>query len=458
MVLRFSGNGYEVIARKNHPKHKHPGQQFFLADDGKLWFMDHLLKQLHYFTPDWNLQTVSEHDWLPTDASSTSHLTTDRDGHLWVCTPDQAVFFAGEEWYVGEEAYPNFPKGVSQLRFTADGTPIVFSPKGHNESASPFLQQLRQGQWINYPLPDDASGLTPADASHLLLDQADNIWLFQPGSTAIFTWDRHSWITISTLDFPSRPTSFRRIAFDQDNNLILDTGTGIIKHDRRTSEAFTYDELGIQSPAAIFSQIVIDNQNNHWFGGQELYKWSFDEPTETIQLPRELGYILSFDGIYSFDEEELWIIARGNNSSQYVFSLDSDGNWVPSAYDFFAGVGSVIAQDTKGRIWIIDHIGINRFTRPTNDPPLLSQPGNELHAYPNPSCCHVQLSWHSTNTDPTSLKLYNAQGQLVYDVLVQEGHLGKQQLVIPRNELPAGAYFAALQQEDKVETVKIFFE
>ena len=89
------------------------------------------------------------------------------------------------------------------------------------------------------------------------LDQADNIWLFQPGSSVVFTWDRHSWITISTIDFPSRPTSFRRIAFDQDNNLILDTGTGIIKHDRRTSEAFTYDELGIQSPAVIFSQIAI---------------------------------------------------------------------------------------------------------------------------------------------------------------------------------------------------------
>ena len=131
---------------------------------------------------------------------------------------------------------------------------------------------------------------------------------------------------------------------------------------------------------------------------------------------------------------------------------------MPSAHDFFAGVGAVIARDSKGRIWTIDHIGVNRFTRPANDSPPLFQPGTELHAYPNPSCYHVQLSWYSTNTAPTSLKLYNAQGQLVYDALVQEGHLGKQQLVIPRNELPSGIYFAALQQGDKVETVKIIFK
>ncbi|MEL7249653.1 MAG: hypothetical protein AAFO03_14595, partial [Bacteroidota bacterium] len=269
MVLRFSGDGYEIMVQKDQPKHKRPSQQFFLADDGKLWFMDHLLKQLHYFTPDWKLQTITEHNWLPTDAVTPTQLTKDRDGHLWVCTRDRTAYFAGEEWYAGEEAYCDFPKGVSQMQFTASGTPIVFSPKRIGQSTDPFLQQFHQGQWISYPLPDDGSGFTPADATHVLLDRVDNIWLFRPGSTVAFTWDRHSWVTVSTIGVPSPRTAFRSIAFDRDNNLLLETRNGIIKRDRHTSEEFTHDELGIQNPAFDFSHIAVDDQNNHWFGGQE---------------------------------------------------------------------------------------------------------------------------------------------------------------------------------------------
>ena len=463
MSVRFTDDTYEITFRQDHLGHKRPGQQLYRASDGKLWYMDKLLRQLHYFTPDWDLQTVEEHNWVPSDAPGSTHVTKDRDGHIWACTPDQTVFYAGEQWHAGEEAYPGFPKAATQLQFTKDGTPIVFSQKRPSQNRPAYLQQYHQGQWGSYPLPDDGTGLSPADASRLLLDREDNIWLFLPSNTVVYTWDRYDWISISTTDLPSRPASFTSIAFDVDNNLLLSTPTGILKHDRQTSEFYTYSELGL-APSSFLNYLVVDEQNNHWYGGNELYKWGFDSTPESISGPwfwEGLNFF-GFSGIYPFPNNETWVVNNGSSSSsRYLFGPNAEGEMVAAEAYFspiLAMFGNMVERDNSGRIWAVDELGVNRFTRPesTSIPGTSSDQG-QLRAYPNPSCCHVQLSWENDGT-PTQLQLYNAQGQLVEKLLEQEGHLGPQQFVIPRRGLAAGVYLAVLRRGTRTETVRIVFK
>ncbi|MEL6971225.1 MAG: hypothetical protein AAFO02_13740, partial [Bacteroidota bacterium] len=145
MTLQFTNDQFEIIHHETYLGHKRPGSELFLMDNGDLWYMDHLLKQHHYFTANWNLTTVEEHNWVPTSVLSSTHITQDREGRIWVCTRDRTVFYAGEEWYAAEEAYPGFPRGTAQLRFTTDGTPIIFSPKISSTNATASLRQYRNG-------------------------------------------------------------------------------------------------------------------------------------------------------------------------------------------------------------------------------------------------------------------------------------------------------------------------
>ncbi|MEL7249651.1 MAG: T9SS type A sorting domain-containing protein [Bacteroidota bacterium] len=461
MTLQFANDQFEIIHHETYLGHKRPGSELFLMDNGDLWYMDHLLKQHHYFTANWNLTTVEEHNWVPTSVLSSTHITQDREGRIWVCTRDRTVFYAGEKWYAAEEAYPGFPRGTAQLRFTTDGTPIIFSPKISSTNATASLRQYRNGRWGNYPLPDDGDGLSPADATQMLLDREDNIWLYTPRSTVVFTWDRNSWITISTVDFPSRPSTFTSIAFDQDNNLLLSTIGGIIKHDRRWPEFYSLSDLGISCLASFNNKLVADSQNNFWLGGFGLCKWSFDQAGEAIELPVPLQANNYFYGIYPFAEDELWLMAESFSYGHVTVGPDATGELSLVAHYFrpeAPDIGEALIRDKLGRIWALDRNSIMRFTRPESNLPTSTSTNGKLRAYPNPSCCQVHLKWQSEDSGPAQLQLYNTQGQLVYDLVKQNGHLGPQQLVVPRGELPAGVYFAVLYQGSRTEMVKIIFE
>ncbi|MEL7249652.1 MAG: T9SS type A sorting domain-containing protein [Bacteroidota bacterium] len=461
MTLRFADDQYQIIYQEEYLGHKRPGQQLFLANNGELWYMDHLLKQHHYFSSDWHLSTLGEHNWLPSDAQNSTHITTDREGRLWVCTRDRTVFYSGEEWYAAEEAYPGFPKGTAQLQFTTNGTPITFSPKISNNNELATLQRYQHGSWASYPLPDDGSGLSPADATKLLLDRDDNIWLYEPGSTVVFMWDRHSWITLSTADFPSRPVNFSSIAFDKDNNLLLSTAGSIIRHDRRTAESYTFSDLDIPCVATFHNKLVADDQDNFWYGGFGLCQWSFDQPGQAVELSPDLGNLFQFYGIYPFTENEFWVVAESSIFGQVTVGPNANGELVAAAHRYRPNapdMGDVLEYDQQGRIWALTRKSISRFTRPDSNSPSSAPLDGKLRAYPNPSCCQVHLKWQSEDSSPAQLQLYNTQGQLVYDLVKQNSHLGPQQLVVPRGELPAGVYFAVLYQGSRTEMVKIIFE
>ena len=178
-------------------------------------------------------------------------------------------------------------------------------------------------------------------------------------------------------------------------------------------------------------------------------------------MPPPIDATYRFLGIYPFTENELWLTAESYIYGHVTIGPNADGELAPAAHLYHPDapdIGDAFARDSQGRIWAIDRRGLLRFTRPDKEPPTTVREDQTLSAYPNPSCCQVHLRWISTDNSPAQLQLFDTQGQLVYDLVKQDGHLGPQQVIVPRRELPAGLYLAVLYQGSRTETVKIIFE
>ncbi|MCP4632990.1 MAG: T9SS type A sorting domain-containing protein [candidate division Zixibacteria bacterium] len=149
--------------------------------------------------------------------------------------------------------------------------------------------------------------------------------------------------------------------------------------------------------------------------------------------------------------DTLWTRTYGGNDEEWGGNLVQcdDGNFLLVGFSGSFGSGT-------GDVWLLkiqwDLVGVNDGDWESNS--ILD---SHIHSYnyPNPFNSSTNIYYNIAEPQNVKLKIYNLQGQLVFDKDIDNGKLGRQSLTWDAHPQPSGIYFYKLIIGNDVSTRKI---
>ncbi|MGM0375759.1 MAG: two-component regulator propeller domain-containing protein [Bacteroidota bacterium] len=198
-------------------------------------------------------------------------------------------------------------------------------------------------------LPNLANG-NPDFITDILVDKENNLWMITQGG-GLFKLNSN----LGLVQYLELEDEFARIALDADGKLWCtanEYGLGIINMGKQIIQRFVFPEL--RERDNLFIGIKTDSESNIWIGNrEEIYVINSGQTGYIILNDKnglELSYVFDF---YETKSGEIWINSLKNGS--YSVSADKKSIQVVNEKQGFSGRALAIAEDTAGKIWLIDN-------------------------------------------------------------------------------------------------------
>ncbi len=326
-------------------------------------------------------------------------------GKIWLAHKDfnYASYYDGSQWHVLKEDDGLASNNVWAV--AVDHNDVVWF--GHSGAG---VTSYDGENWTVY---NEQSGLSSNDAFHIAVDSLNHKWFATTKGVGRF--DGSQWTLFTMADgLPSDNVGC--VYVDQNNDIWAGTvGNGVAKWDRTENHWTIYTTAdGLAND--FVSAIVQDNQGNMWFG--------------TV-----------YNGLSKFD---------GNTWTNYS---------VTEGLVFH--VVDALAIDLDGRLWIGTWQGYsiypreatNTFEVHTNELPFKF---NLSQNFPNPFNAGTVIKYSIATSGKVSIKIFDILGREVEELVNDKHKPAGNYFVRWLNEaVSSGLYFARLQADDQVETIKM---
>lgn len=433
-----------------------------LLVDEEIWFIDTRQKAVAHWREGADLHRQRPSAWLPVE-EVLLNMSQDREGRIWITDGISAYFFSGRQWWPAETLYPNFPDSARQVVFTQACEPIVLTasdPFGFN--ADTKIRWYRGGNWLSLspPIPFASSGF---NTTHLFLDNNENLWSINSFSGGISVWSEGTWQTLGTNDLFPTPTFVRAVAVDEQNRQYIAADNALFVRSGQSYQHVPYDRFGTNpTNNNLYRSIRFSPQGNLWIAhDREVLKVSKDLSGEKIpffssnQEPLPNNSI--FD-IYPFGDDEVWIL-YANDATAFYDGLEWT-HFSMANSDLQSNMIRRVEKDQQGRYWLSAQTGISILVPPDLPTTLNQAPSRSasISATPNPACCQIQISWQQEERARVRLQLVDSQGRQLRRLMDQILLPGTVDIMIDRNNLPAGTYFVQRITDEQIDSQTIIWK
>lgn len=355
----------------------------------------------------------------------------------------------------------------------------------------------------NSPLPEGG-------ISALLVDSQNNKWIGTYSGSILQIGQEGSWAVFDTLIPEPIDSRIWDMVEDQSGNIYFTTQEdGLVEFIPATGNWNIYNEDN--TPLALNAiGIEVDDENNKWLNRfNDLAKWDSEGNWSVISPPNGgitgiwgfhisndrawigsfrygtesyLAYFSLSDGAYTVVDtfiHEIWVLnedADGNIWAGFgpdrrfptpalggkimVSKISPDGNNI-THYDYSTHlapqtvVGILTIDDTE-KVWIGTSYGLATLEETTTGASQLADAHYPVSAYPNPAVAESTIQFHLEETSRVSLHLYDAQGNLVKEMLDDERRPpGAYRFPVSLAGLPDGLFFCQLVANGKRQTGRI---
>ncbi|MEL7424783.1 MAG: hypothetical protein AAFN81_17475 [Bacteroidota bacterium] len=425
---------------------------------GQAWWIRDQDRGIGHFLGQGETQWQRPSNWLPFTNYITS-TAVDQDGRVWIANGSSCYFYSDRQWWPAKRLYPNFPDTVRQILFTEDSEPIVLSTveriPGINSNS--LLYWYRQNQWYPIPLTDLGTG-SRFFVDRLELDVHGNLWGIDLTGAGFAVWERGQWEYIIPTDFFPAPTRITDIVVDKESRQYIASNNGYYIKDGLSYEYIPYERYGIPNlnGSLSYRNIRLSADESLWITvrGKVIKAEKNGEGAE-VPIEDVIGQSFTSDRIYDiipFADDDVWLLYLNDGLAHYngqYWNHIHVGNTTPLPWDKM----SYLEKDPLGRLWFTHAEGVSVLSPPKRSVVFAKQrtETKEMTIMPNPACCLVQLSWQQTEQERVQIWLADAQGRQIKSIFDQILSPGAQDLMIQRDGLPSGVYYAVRQSGTSID-------
>ena len=463
LLLELQGEAFTVTDWTTPLSEKSSASPLLLDKWGEVWWIDAEKYALGNFAGEGSIRWQQSSSWYPGEAEL-QLMSMDTEGRPWITADHKTYFYSNKSWWDAARLFPNFPDSARQILFTEDCAPIVLttSEDFFTFSVDTRIHWYHQGRWIVLPVPEDSQSAPPFITEELHLDHNGNLWAHNVLQTSFAVWQGGKWEFILISDLFPTPSRLIDLVVDENNQQYIAADNGLFIRSGQSYQHFTYQELGASSGSNTnYRSIGMSPEQSVWITRHgDVIQVESDGTSSRLPLLDTDGSALPNYGvvdIHPYDNEDIWTtyftlgVAHYNGQGWTRFTINNSGLHANNIH--------WLEKDPQQRIWFGYPDGISVLT-PSDLDVVFPGPedDSDMIVAPNPACCHVQISWQQTTQERVQVWLADAQGRILRSITDQILPPGPQNLMIQRDDLPAGVYFLIRQSGEILTTETIFWK
>lgn len=440
-----------------------------------------------------------------------SELIVGSNDNIWLTTYPHKGLFSNEYWegltnFDGLD-WHNYPTTSSELR-TNKVKSVIYddnSDKIWVSMSYAGIVSIKNGNWTLHT-PKNSTG-SLIDVHNIIQNPINNeIWTssFFSSYPTLCRYKNNEWTCFDSEDFNFNVSSWKGIMdleFDPNGNLWVCHDNGLFYFDGQ-NWIERNDLIPFELPLDRHS-ITFDNDGNIWIAASSIFseggivKWENGDSTiydysntnQFLNFTKQIFYEREEDllwvnthfGLIKFDGTE-WTIFDENNSDipgkniQNIWK-DAEGNlWISTT----KGIGkfdktnwtnytmansglpdnqvNTIAIDSYGNHWIGTERGGLAVFNESGVVSIHEEKSNfkqKSKIFPNPNNGNFSIQFCLEKTDDLMIKLFDSNGQMVFEKYIKNQPKGKQILKIQNKNLTPGIYLCQLKSNHKIESLKL---
>ena len=383
----------------------------------------------------------SSNSGLPDDGVTC--VTPDRYGAKWIGTLDSGIVkFYNNQWIRYDSANSGMPGNkIRDIVFDRNGIMwVIISEKG--------LGRYDGQNWILY----NSSNSPLIGVSCLAVDSNDTKWIVTRGRLAKF--DNTNWTLFDTANGGFYSGSFQ-MDFEGDTLWIAAGLKGLARYCNGSLNYYNMQNSGM--PDNVAMSIYIDKSRNKWvgtyFGGAAKFN-----SAQNIWTAFDLADSLGFTGSNTVND----IIA--DDSSAYFAYRFTLYRYSRNGFEIIpAGTPTAFEYDRYNNLWIGNLNGIAIY----NPLGIVSVKDNEetifdnyviIENYPNPFNNETKIRISLSKYSFITLNIYDMSGKLISNLANSKYNKGVYEFKLNGSNLASGVYFAVLQTEKGISTLKLVLQ